>query len=52
MLLLGSFVAFFEVFSSEKPSIAKPCTTPGCYTAKPQEIRGNLVSVLAKAKLI
>ncbi len=53
VLLFCGFVAFsFEVFSGEKPTIAKPCSAPGCHSPRPQEIRGNLVSVSGKAELI
>ncbi len=56
-LLLVAFLACSLVFSvkvlsTEKPKIAKPCTAPGCHTAKNNEVWGNLVSASAKAELI
>lgn len=52
MLLINFTGLSLEVFSTEKPTIAKPCSAPGCHTAMPQVIRGNLLSVSAKAELI
>jgi len=38
--------------SQQKPIIAKSCSLPGCHTAKPNELYGNLKTVSAKAEMI
>ncbi len=50
--LVSSLLFSIEVLSTEKPKIAKPCSAPGCHTAKSNEVWGTLVSASGKAELI
>ncbi|MCS7203158.1 MAG: rhodanese-like domain-containing protein [Thermodesulfovibrio sp.] len=52
LLLVGFAFVISQSISQEKPIIAKPCTAPGCHTAKQGELWGYLKSASAKAELI
>lgn len=53
-IILFLFISMIisQGITQEKPIIAKPCTAPGCHTAKQGELWGYLKSASAKAELI